>query len=65
MIYYIDQIKNWKNLGSWLRKCVIIDLIRNGLLILLSVGLYLLLNNTGLLIYIILMLKIHWSGESK
>lgn len=65
--WYIEEFKDWKNLKSWGRKAVIIDLIRtiiiNALLILLGVALYAFLNNTGLLIYIILMLKYHWSRE--
>ena len=65
MMYYIKQLKNWKNVSEWNRKGILAALMRNALLMILGVILYLLLNNTGLLIYIILMLKIHWAMGSK
>lgn len=58
MLYYIKQLKNWRNLDDWSKKLIKADLMRNALWMLLGVILYLLLNNTGLLIYIILILKI-------
>ena len=65
--WYIEKFKDWKNLNGWWKKTIIYGLIHtmivNTLLILLGVALYAFLNNTGLLIYIILMLKYHWSRE--
>lgn len=57
---YIKCIKNWKTIGKELRRCIITDIVRNAIFILLGVGLYVLLENTGLLIYLILMIKYHW-----
>lgn len=65
MRYYIEQIKNWKNIPKLRRRWLIADMIRSIIFMLLGVGLYLVLHNTGLLLYIIFMLKWHWSGESK
>lgn len=62
---YIKYIKNWKNLGKGSKRCIIADFIRNGLFILLGIGLYALLNNTGLLIYLILMIKYHWWTQER
>lgn len=58
MLYYIKRLKDWKNLDDWSKELIKVDLMRNALWMLLGVILYLLLNNTGLLIYIILILKI-------
>ena len=63
--YYIEQIKNWKKLNGYRKNQIRCDLIANAILMMLGVFLYLSLNNTGLLIYIILILKLHWLRESK
>ena len=65
MLYYIKQLKNFKYWGKGLKQAFIVDLVRNLVLILLGVGLYLWLNNTGLLIYLILMIKYHWMTEEE
>jgi hypothetical protein len=65
MMYYIEQLKNWKELSKYKKQDLKIGLLRNAVLLLVGLVLYLLLNDTGLLLYIILMLKIHWSWESE
>ena len=66
MMYYIKQLKNWENLNEYHKKGVKADLMRNALFMLIGAFLYILFYDTGLLIYIILMLKYHWwSKESK
>ena len=65
MRYYLKHIKNFKCWGKGLKLMFIIALIRNLVLILAGVGLYLWLNNTGLLLYSILMIKYHWMMENE
>lgn len=65
MMYYFKNIKNFKYWGKGLKRAFIADLIRNLIFIFIGVCLYLLLNNTGLLIYLILMIKYHWSTEDE
>ena len=65
MMYYFKNIKNFKYWGKGLKRAFIADLIRNLVFMLLGVGLYLWLNNTGLLIYLILMIKYHWMLEEE
>lgn len=59
ILKYFEYLRDWKKLPKGLKTHVIAGLIRNGLFMLLGVVLYLLLNDTGLLIYIILILKYH------
>lgn len=64
----IDDIKNFKYYGKALKKAVIWDMIykfRNLISIPIGVGLYLLLHNTGLLIYLILIIKCHYLLDGK
>lgn len=63
-MYYIEQLRNWKKLKKERRNDIIVALIRNGLFMLLGILLYVFMKNTGLLIYIILMIKYHWMSES-
>ena len=65
MMYYFKNIKNFKYWGKGLKRSFIAALIRNLVFMLLGVGLYLWLNNTGLLIYLILMIKYHWMLEEE
>lgn len=65
MMYYFKNIKNFKDWGYRLKMVFIADLVRNLLFMLLGVGLYLLLNNTGLLVYLIWMIKYHWLKEGE
>lgn len=64
MIYVFKKLRIWKSLSNVHKELLIKDIVRNILLIGLGILLYLLLNNTGLLIYIIFMLKYHWYLES-
>ena len=64
----IEHIKNFKYYGKELKKAAILDMIyglRNLISILVGVGLYLWLHNTGLLIYLILIIKHHYLNEKE
>ena len=65
MMYYFRNIKNFKRWGKEVKRTFIADMIRNLIFMLVGVGLYLWLNNTGLLVYLILMIKYHWSTEEE
>lgn len=62
---YFKNIKNFKYWGKGLKVAFISDLLRNLIFILIGVGLYLWLNNTGLLLYLIFMIKYHWMCEKE
>ena len=64
-MYYLKHIKNFKYWGKGLKLVFIADLLRNLLFMLIGAGLYLWLNNTGLLLYLILMIKYHWMVEKE
>lgn len=64
----INDIKNFKYYGKALKKAVIWDMIykfRNLLSIPIGIVLYLLLHDTGLLIYLILIIKCHYLLDNK
>lgn len=65
MNFYFKNIKNFKYWGEAYKQLFIVDLVRNLLFILIGVGLYLWLHDTGLLIYLILMIKYHWLSEKE
>ena len=65
MMYYFRNIKNFKRWGKEVKRTFIADMIRNLIFMLVGVGLYLWLNNTGWLVYLILMIKYHWSTEEE
>ena len=59
----LDVIKNlidWKEQPKHKKELILMDIIRNIVLISIGAGLYVWLNNTGLLIYLIFILKYHW-----
>ena len=63
--YYKEYVKNWKGLKKIYKEASIIYFIRNGLFMLSGFALYFLLEDTGLLIYLILMIKYHWLSETE
>lgn len=64
MIDIFKKLRNWRSLNSVYKELLIKDILRNIVLIGLGVLLYILLDDTGLLIYLIFMLKYHWYLES-
>lgn len=65
MKWYFKHIKNFKYWGKGLKTSFIADLLRNLICMLIPVGLYLWLDDTGLLVYLILMIKYHWMCEKE
>jgi hypothetical protein len=59
----LKDIKNFKYWGRMRKIVFIADIVRKVLWLALGVGLYVLLNNTGLLIYIICNLWLRWHYE--
>lgn len=62
---YVKNIKNFKYWGRGLKRLFVLDILRNLIFMLVGVGLYLYLNNTGLLMYMIFMIKYHWFCEEE
>lgn len=65
MMYYFRNIKNFKYWGKGLKISFIESIIRSLVFMLIAIGLYLWLNDTGLLIYLILMIKYHWKCKEE
>lgn len=65
MFKRFKYIKNFKKMGIAYRTIILGDLIRGILWLGLGIGLYIGLKDTGLLVYIILMLKYHWMIEEE
>lgn len=63
MMSYLKDIKNFKYWGKGLKQAYIVGLLTSLIFILIGVGLYLWLNNTGLLLYLIFMIKYRWMTE--
>jgi hypothetical protein len=61
--YCFKDIKNFKYWGKNAKRVFICDMIWNLILIALGVVLYIFLEDTGLLIYLISMIKFHWFRE--
>ena len=62
---YIEQAKRFKYWSKEIKRLFIADILRSLIFLLLGVGLYLWLKETGLMLYLIIMLKYHWAQEEK
>ena len=62
---YIKQAKRFKYWSKEIKRLFIADILRSLIFLLLGVGLYLWLKETGLMLYLIFMLKYHWAQEGK